>query len=130
MNSEPRTDADKLLYNILMNDYIHNYEHNQTYEYMMIIEFDPEPEKEEEDESYRKAFGRQKYIKIHLIMFKTLEIITYQMDLNTPGNVLKNIEYNTNLQCIECRSKCRLKNSMVFCESCYGPDSLHYWELV
>ena len=115
-----RTEADKLLYEFLNNDY----HHCQRYEYMMIIEFDPDLEEDEEEQD-------ESYIKIHLIMFKTLEIVTYQMNLNTPGNVFKNLKYNTDLTCIECRgSKCRLQNSMVFCESCYDPDYLQYWELV
>ena len=135
-----RPAADKLLYEFIMN----NYHHYQRYEYMMIIEFDPDLEEdeeedeeeedeedEEEDESYYKANRHQKYIKIHLIIFNTLEIVTYQMDLNTPCNVFENLKYNTDLTCIECHgSKCRLKNSTVFCESCYDPDYLHYWELV
>lgn len=118
MNSELSIEADKLLQTIIWNDY----DHNQTYKYMMIIEFDADGD----DES-----GRFPIIYIHLIMFKTLEIVTYRMELKSSRDIFKNLKYNTDLTCIECRgSKCRQKNSMVFCESCYDPDYLHYWELV
>tara|TARA_A100001011_G_scaffold387564_1_gene465572 strand:+ start:785 stop:1480 length:696 start_codon:yes stop_codon:yes gene_type:complete len=118
MNSSQETAADKLLQTIIWNDY----DHRQTYEYMMIIEFDADGD----DESWRFPM-----IYIHLIMFKTLEIVTYRMELKSSHNIFKNLKYNTDLTCIECRgSKCRLKNSMVFCESCYDPDYLHYWELL
>lgn len=118
MNSSQETAADKLLQTIIRNDY----DHYQTYEYMMIIEFDAYGD----DES-----GRFPMIYIHLIMFKTLEIITYRMELKSSGDIFKNLKYNTDLTCIECHgSKCRLQNSMVFCESCYDPDYLKYWELV
>ena len=138
MNSEQATNLTDLLESILMKDRKCNYKHRQTYEYGIVIEFDPKPEEDEEESSdeeeyepyYKRSMNRT-YIKIHLIMFKTLEIVTYQMKLKSSSDVFKNLKYNSQLTCIKCNgSKCREKNSKVFCESCYDPDDLNYWELV
>ena len=128
MDSQLPTDANKLLQSIIWNDY---YIHYQTYENMIIIEFNPDGN--DEYESYRKAYGvfPMIYMYIHLIMFKTLEIVTYKMQLNSPRNIFNNLKYYTGFVCIECHgSKCRQNNKKLFCESCYDPDYLQYSDLV